>query len=61
MAKKMKFSWGIVFLLLSAVLVNGCQTAKGIAYGAVDGINKDSRNVWKFMQDADSWMKENLW
>jgi predicted small secreted protein len=64
MARKRKPVLLIGFLLLSIILINGCQTtagvAKGVAY-SVEGAGKDTYNLFKFIQTADKWIRENLW
>lgn len=61
----------VIIFLVFVILAAGCETAKGLGKGAagiacgvgstVEGVGKDSYNFWKFIQAADSWMKENLW
>lgn len=38
MVKKIKFSWGIIFLLLFVILINGCETAAGAAKGVAGSV-----------------------
>lgn len=40
-------------LVVAALLVSGCETAKGFA--------KDSSNLWNYLKKADDWVTENLW
>ena len=46
-----------LFVLLSA----GCQTAKGVAGGAAEGIAKDSKDFGSAIMVADAWIRKNLW
>ncbi len=62
-------------LFLGIILLSGCETAKGAAYGTVDtvgaaakgvgatacGAAKDTANLWQGILKADDWMKKNLW
>lgn len=64
---------GILFcILISLVLLtNGCQTTKGIAQGMgytvegtkgmVEGMARDTTNLWQMILKADNWIKKNLW
>lgn len=49
----------IVLFALSVfvVLITGCQTIKGGAKGAAEGMKKD----WQTALEADAWIKKNLW
>jgi hypothetical protein len=48
--------WGI-FLFLSIILINGCETTKGMVTGA----QKDTKNIWQGLVKTDNWLKKNLW
>ncbi|HTY45181.1 MAG TPA: hypothetical protein VMD52_04225 [Patescibacteria group bacterium] len=62
----------IVLLLCAlsgiALLLAGCQTAKGTAEGAanttsatVEGLSEDTSSFWYSIKKADEWIRENLW
>lgn len=55
MSAKAKIIWFII--LLSGILISGCETVKGI----VEGVPKDVKNTWRSLTEADDWMKKNLW
>ena len=44
----------LAFIAMSA---SGCETIKGTA----GGMKKDFQGVNLHLQDADNWIKENLW
>ncbi len=48
-------------LLLGAALISGCNTVKGIATGAAEGITQDTSDFWHGMVKADDWMRDHLW
>lgn len=57
---------GIVFCFLFSfmVLINGCETTKGVAQGTgytVQGVERDTTNLLQMILKADGWMKKNLW
>jgi predicted small secreted protein len=55
-------------LLLSFILLSGCETSKGAAVGmggavasTASGVAEDSKNLWQSILKADKWMRDNLW
>ncbi|MCX5680705.1 MAG: hypothetical protein NT079_00150 [Candidatus Omnitrophica bacterium] len=55
-------------LVVSVVLISGCETGKGFVLGlgatvggTAMGVGKDSVTAWKGIKKADDWFKENLW
>jgi len=53
MKRKIFFLVGLSLMLFFC----GCETTKG----AVDGVVKDSKNLWGALVAADQWMQKNLW
>jgi predicted small secreted protein len=54
---------GFLFFSL-VILLAGCETAKGAAYGVgttVEGAAKDTRGAGNFIMAVDDWIKENIW
>lgn len=54
----------LTVFIFAALLLSGCETAKGFASGVgstAEGVGKDSYNFWNFLKKTDSWMSENLW
>jgi predicted small secreted protein len=58
----------VIFLLLAAALMNGCETTKGLAVGTAygvgsvaQGVGKDTYGAFKFITAADDWIRKNLW
>ncbi len=50
--------FAILFMLFSfVILIAGCETVKGAFTGASDGFAMD----WENLQEADTWMRDNLW
>ena len=47
----------LLLLMVFAVVATGCNTIEGAAKGAKHGIKKD----WEAVNDADGWVKENMW
>lgn len=47
----------LLVLFFSTILITGCQTIKGVAQGASEGIKKD----WQAITGADEKMREVLW
>ena len=47
----------LLVILLTAFVTTGCHTLEGAAKGAQHGVKKD----WESVQEADEWMKENMW
>jgi len=47
------------------VLISGCHTignsAKGLAEGVVKGAKQDYVDCKQAVQNADAWVKKNLW
>ena len=53
-----------MLVLAASLLLSGCETVKGFASGVgstLEGAGTDSYNLWKFIMQADAWMKENIW
>lgn len=57
-----------VTLLVGAALLSGCATARGFSYGAArgavstaEGVKQDTFSLVRFIQAADSWVRDNLW
>jgi len=47
-----------VFILLAfVILIAGCETVHYALLGASDGLQQD----WASLQEADAWMRDNLW
>ncbi len=51
-----------------ALLLAGCQTAKGTTEGAAqntfstdEGLTEDTSTLWYSIKKADEWIRENLW
>lgn len=51
-----------------ALLLAGCQTAKGTTEGAAhatsdtfEGLTEDTSSLWYSIKKADEWIRENLW
>ncbi len=60
--------WVMVLVLVASFLLCGCETIRGAGEGlaytvnsAGQGLAKDTKKSWNFIQDADEWMKANLW
>jgi len=72
---KKKNTFLLWVLFSSFILLAGCETAKGAAYGVgataqgvgegigatAEGVAKDTTNLWQAMLRADEWMRKNLW
>ncbi|MFA6217508.1 MAG: hypothetical protein WDL87_07675 [Candidatus Omnitrophota bacterium] len=43
------------------VLLSGCHTVCKSTKGAVAGAKEGAKEDWKATQEADVWMKKNLW
>ncbi|OGX17335.1 MAG: hypothetical protein A3K83_01380 [Omnitrophica WOR_2 bacterium RBG_13_44_8b] len=55
-------------LLVSFIYLYGCETVKGAGggiacttAGTVEGIGKDTKNTYDFIQATDNWIRKNLW
>ena len=57
MRKTILFLLSLVFLSLSAC----CNTLKGAAKGAAEGLGKDASAVWQKSKKADAWLQDNAW
>ena len=64
--KKKYFS--LCTLFLHILFISGCETAaslgKGLTGGVgavAEGISKDAKAAYNFLQEADDWVKKNLW
>ena len=62
-----KFALFLVFIVF-AVVIAGCETAKGAAKGAATGAKADwqttqqgAADCWEGIKSADQWVKDNLW
>lgn len=54
----------VVILFLSAILIAGCETSKGVAIGigaTAQGLVKDTKNFWHTASKTDDWIRKNLW
>jgi len=54
----------IFAVLVSVMLLAGCETSKGVGEGlnsTGSGISKDAKNLWANIMKADQWMRENMW
>ena len=53
-----------IFLAVSLIVLSGCETLNGAATGFgkdVQNTSDPNKNGWNALNDADSWMQENLW
>ncbi|MFA6378866.1 MAG: hypothetical protein WCX16_03685 [Candidatus Omnitrophota bacterium] len=51
-------------MMVSALMVSGCETTKGVAVGVgatAIGVGKDAKSAWHGVVKADEWVKNNLW
>jgi predicted small secreted protein len=53
----LKKSMILFALSVFVILIAGCETVKGAAQGAAEGVKKD----WQTAVKADAWVKKNLW
>ncbi|MFC1804329.1 hypothetical protein ACFLZ3_00660 [Candidatus Omnitrophota bacterium] len=58
----------ILFVLLSASLITGCATLRGMSEDfskgvevAAQGVKHGSRGIVKLVENTDGWIRENLW
>jgi hypothetical protein len=58
----------LAIILLSTILVSGCETTKGVAgglgttvLGTAQGVAKDTNILWQAALKIDNWIRENLW
>jgi len=57
-AAVMTRKFAILFVLLAfVILIAGCETIKYAFTGASDGFQQDLATL----QEADAWMRDNLW
>jgi len=47
----------VLILLAFVILIAGCETVQYALSGASDGLQQD----WASLQEADAWMRDNLW
>jgi uncharacterized protein YceK len=58
MSKKTVLLFGLVIFVISA---SGCNTVYRGTVGAAQGVKSGAKQDWSDAQNANSWMKKNLW
>ncbi len=54
----------IFVLVVFAILISGCETAKGAAQGAqldFQTAKRGTMKCWQVLKSADDWMQRNMW
>jgi hypothetical protein len=58
MAKKIILLFGLMIFVVS---VSGCNTVYRASKGAAEGATSGAKQDWTDAQNANTWMKKNLW
>ncbi len=57
MSKKLKLVPLVLLLIISVILISGCETVKGMG----KDISSGTKGSWDFLTKADKWMRDHMW
>ncbi|MDE1921403.1 MAG: hypothetical protein KGJ09_07855 [Candidatus Omnitrophica bacterium] len=53
-----------LILFMSLLVLTGCETVKGASNGFgqdMQNLSNPDKNGWNAIENADAWIRENLW